>query len=198
MATQRLSKEFQDILTLVSAAVAAGIDLIQLREKQLTSRTLYELTAAAAEITHESATALLVNDRADIARGAGADGVHLTSNSIDAAVIRRTFGDDLLIGVSTHSQAEVERARDAKADFAVFGPVFETGSKMQYGHPVGIKGLGEATIAGSPFPVMALGGISTANAAECLRAGAAGVAGISLFAEPSSLQSTVAAIRRRE
>jgi thiamine-phosphate pyrophosphorylase len=183
---------------LVSAAVAAGIDQIQLREKQLTARTLYELTAAAVEITRGSGTALLVNDRADIARGAGADGVHLTSNSISAKVIRQTFGDDFLIGVSTHSPAELLQARDAGADFVVFGPVFETGSKIGYGPPVGLQRLKEAAGAVAPFPVLALGGVSSANATACLRAGATGVAAISLFAEPSSLKSVVDAIHRTE
>ena len=197
-ATSPASKEFQDILTLVRAAVAAGVNLIQLREKQLTARTLYELTAGLAEITRGTPTSLLVNDRADIARAAGADGVHLASNSIDAAVIRETFGNHFLIGVSTHSQAELQRARDASADFAVFGPVFETSSKAQSGSPVGLQSLSEAAGAVAPFPVLALGGVSIANARECLRAGAVGIAAISLFAEPSSLQSTVAAIRRTE
>lgn len=196
--TSPASKEFQDILALVRAAVAAGLNLIQLREKLLTARTLYDLTACAAAITRGTATSLLVNDRADIARAAGADGVHLASDSIDAAVIRQTFGKDFLIGVSTHSQAELQRARDASADVAVFGPVFETSSKAQYGAPVGLQTLSEAARAAAPFPVLALGGVSIANAGECLRAGAAGIAGISLFAEPSSLQSTVAAIRRSE
>lgn len=197
-ATSPASKEFQDILALVRAAVAAGVNLIQLREKQLTARTLYELTAGAAAITRGTATSLLVNDRADIARAAGADGVHLASNSIEPAVIRQTFGKDFVIGVSTHSQAELLRARDASADFAVFGPVFETSSKAQYGSPVGLQSLSEVARAVAPFPVLALGGVSFANARECLRAGAAGIAAISLFAEPSSLQSTVAAIRRPE
>jgi thiamine-phosphate pyrophosphorylase len=194
-ATSPASKEFQDVLALVRAAVAAGVNLIQLREKQLTARTLYEMTAGAAAITRGTATSLLVNDRADIARAAGADGAHLTSNSIRPAVIRQTFGNDFLIGVSTHSQAELLQARDGSADFAVFGPVFETSSKAEYGSPVGLQSLSEAVRAVAPFPVLALGGISLPNARECLRAGAAGIAGISIFAEPSSLQSTVAAIR---
>lgn len=196
--THRASKEFQDILTLVRAAVAAGLNLVQLREKQLTARTLYELTSCAAEITSGSATALLVNDRADIARAAGADGVHLAANSIDAALIRQTFGKEFFVGVSTHSQAELQQARDAGADFAVFGPVFETSSKAQYGPPLGLHILQTAIRAVAPFPVVALGGVSLTNAIDCLRAGAAGVAGISLFGKPSSLKSVTDAIRGTE
>jgi thiamine-phosphate pyrophosphorylase len=194
--TQPPSKEFQDILNLVRAAVAAGINLVQLREKQLTARALYELTVCAAEITSGSETALLVNDRADIARAAGADGVHLASNSLEAGLVRATFGSDFLVGVSTHSQAELQQARDAGADFAVFGPVFETRSKAAYGPPLGLQYLQKAAGAVAPFPVLAIGGISSTGAVECLRAGATGVAAIGLFADPSSLKSTVDAIVR--
>jgi len=194
-ATKTSSKEFQDILTLVRAAVAAHIDLIQLREKNLTARTLYELTTRAAEISRDSDTRLLVNERSDVAQAAGADGVHLTANSVEASVIRRAFGRDFLIGVSTHSLAEARAARDAGADFAMFGPVFETDSKRQYGSPVGLEGLHEAANVLASFPVLAIGGISLTNASECLRAGASGIAAISLFANSESLESVVAAIR---
>jgi thiamine-phosphate pyrophosphorylase len=194
-ATKTSSKEFQDILTLIRAAVAAHIDLVQLREKNLTARMLYELTAGAAEITRESETRLLVNDRADVARAAGADGVHLTTNSVGASVIRLAFGPEFLIGVSTHSLAEVRAARDAGADFAVFGPVFETESKRQYGSPVGVEGLHEAAEVIASFPVLAIGGMSLRNASKCLHAGASGIAAIRLFANSKSLESVVAAIR---
>ena len=192
--TTPASKEFQDILITVRAAVAGNIDLFQIREKKLTARTLFELTLRAVEITAGSKTRLLVNDRADIARGAGADGVHLTAKSIRPEVIRRTFGEEFLVGVSTHSLAEVRKARNEGADFAVFGPVFETTSKREYGPPVGIPALQEAAQAVSPFHVLALGGVSLTNAPECLRAGASGIAAISLFANPASLKSVVTAI----
>ena len=192
--TTPASKEFLDILTTLRAAVASKIDLFQIREKKLTARTLFELTLRAVEITAGSETRLLVNDRADIARGAGADGVHLTANSIRPEVIRRTFGEEFLIGVSTHSLAEVHKASSAGADFAVFGPVFETTSKPDYGSPVGIPGLQQAAQAVAPFPVLALGGVSLTNASECLRAGASGIAAISLFANAASIKSVLTAI----
>src|SRR2546423_7865571 len=89
-ATTPASLEFKQILDQVSAAVAAGIDLVQLREKRLTARTLLELTSAATRVTQGSSTRLLVNDRADIATAAGAHGVHLTTQSIDARTVRKT------------------------------------------------------------------------------------------------------------
>src|ERR1041385_4700852 len=95
--TTSKSPEFESILVQVSAAVSAGIDLIQIREKNLSARVLFELCEQAVRLTSGSATRLLVNDRADIAVGAGADGVHLTTQSIDASTIRKAFGEELLI-----------------------------------------------------------------------------------------------------
>lgn len=182
----------------VSAAVAAGIQLIQLREKRLTARVLFELTARVAAITRGTATRVLVNDRADVAAAAGADGVHLTRGSLEPGTIRQHFGEDFLIGVSTHSLAEATAARHGRADFAVFGPVFETSTKAKYGAPVGVATLAEVSDALKPFPVLALGGISKENAAECLRAGASGLAGISLFSEPAKLKDFVASFQVSE
>ena len=189
------SAEFQQILVQVSAAVTAGIHLIQLREKRLTSRVLFELTTRAVGIARGTATRVLVNDRADIAAGAGADGVHLTTQSLEAAVVREAFGDRLLIGSSTHSVEEARQAMDGGADFIVFGPVFESPSKKKYGPPVGLQALSGVAHKLAPFPVIALGGISIRNAAECLGAGASGVAGISLFSEPQSLANVATVIR---
>ena len=192
------SHEFQSILAQVSAAVAAGIQLIQLREKRLTARVLFELTASVVAIARGTTTRVLVNDRADVAASAGADGVHLTSRSLEPGTVRQNFGDDFLIGASTHSLAEAMAARAGRADFAVFGPVFETSMKAKYGAPLGVAALAEVSDALEPFPILALGGISKENAAECLRAGAKGVAGISLFSDPATLKATVASIQVSE
>src|SRR5437764_13173276 len=145
------SGPFQEILHQVSVAVAAGIQLIQLREKNLTARVLFELTERVMEIVCGTATKVLVNDRADIAAGAGADGVHLTTRSLEADVIRRTFAPNFLIGVSTHSDVEARRARDAGADFVVFGPIFPTQSKKEYGPPLGIGKLSEVAYEVEPM-----------------------------------------------
>jgi len=152
---------------------------------------LYELAARAAALTRGSFTRLLVNDRADIAQAAGADGVHLTASSLEASIVRTTFGADFLIGVSTHSLAEARAARDGGADFAVFGPVFETAAKLTYGEPAGLEKLAEAAHELSPFPIIALGGITLTNAPNCLDAGASGIAGISLFNQCSDLHRVV-------
>ena len=168
-------------LRLVRAAVDAEVPLFQIREKSLSARVLFDLVARAAEITHGSKTRLLVNDRSDIARAAGADGVHLTAQSLPVAVVRKTCGAEFLIGVSTHSLAEAQAARDAGADFVVFGPVFETESKRAYGAPQGLGKLREVTRALGEFPVMAIGGITLENFSECFEAGARGVAAIRML-----------------
>jgi len=189
------AEEFAHTLVLVERAVVAGVTLIQLREKKLSARSLYQLTARAAQITKGSATRLLVNDRADIACAAGADGVHLTTQSLDAGVVRRAFGRDFLIGVSTHSPAEAQAARVGGADFAVFGPVFDTPSKRDHGPPLGTLALAETARAVAPFPVLALGGVTLENAHDVFRSGAQGVAAIRLFNDAAELGEVVRVIR---
>jgi thiamine-phosphate pyrophosphorylase len=173
--------EFSNILQLVEAAVAAEVPLIQIREKASSARVLYDLATRAAALTRDSATRLLVNDRFDIARAAGADGVHLTTRSLPATVVRQTCGEDFLIGVSTHSLETALAARADGADFVVFGPVFETESKRIFGEPQGLEKLSEVASALNGFPVLAIGGVNLDNAGECFSAGASGVAAIRLF-----------------
>ena len=179
--------QFSEILRLVRAAVDADVPLFQIREKSLPARVLYELVARAAEITHCSRTRLLVNDRSDIARAAGADGVHLTTQSLPAEVVRSLFGAEFLIGVSTHSLDEARAARAGGADFVVFGPVFETESKRAYGEPQGLNKLAEVASELGEFPVVAIGGITLDNADECFQAGARGIAAIRLLNDTENL-----------
>ena len=183
------SDEFRSVLELAEAAVDAGLDLFQIREKSLTTAVLYSLASAVARITRGSHTRLLINDRSDVAASAGADGVHLTGESLSPAVVRRTFGEDFLIGVSTHSGEQALSARDAGADFVVFGPVFDTASKQQYGEPQGLNQLAGVAAAIAPFPVLALGGVTVERVSDCLQAGASGVAGISMLSDRSRLQA---------
>lgn len=195
--TTPATEAFLDILKLVRAAVAAHLDFIQIREKNLSASILFQLAAAAARITNGSATKLLINDRSDIAAAAGADGVHLTAASLPTAVIRQTFGDDFVIGVSVHSLAEARAARDGGADFVVFGPVFETASKRQYGNPLGLGALTRVSSELAPFPVLAIGGVSIDKVAACIAAGARGIAAITMLQHAAELADVAAEIRRR-
>lgn len=179
--TTREDPEFAAILDLIESATIRKIPLFQIREKRLSTRVLYELVCSAVEITRGSVTRLLVNDRFDVARAAGADGVHLTSLSLPASVVREACGSEFLIGVSTHSLDEARRARDGGADFVVFGPVFETESKRAFGPPQGLEKLQRVTSELQGFPVLAIGGVTLDNAESCYAAGASGFAGISWF-----------------
>ncbi|HEX6625952.1 MAG TPA: thiamine phosphate synthase [Pyrinomonadaceae bacterium] len=189
--TTPASEEFRRVLALVEAAVAARVSVVQLREKSLPARTLFELAARAAALTRGSETLLVVNDRADIARAAACDGVHLTAQSLEARTVRRAFGEDFLIGVSAHTLAEARAARDGGADFAVLGPVFDTPSKRAYGPPLGTETFREAALALAPFPLLAIGGVARDNFRDVLLAGARGVAAIRLFGDATQLQRTV-------
>jgi thiamine-phosphate diphosphorylase len=168
------------LLVCIERAIADGVDRIQLREKDLSARDLYALTCRAVDLGKGSHTRILVNGRADVALAAGAHGVHLPADSVSPHVLRAIAPPGFLIGVSTHSRGEILAAQDASADFVVFGPIFAPLSKVSTDSPVGTDGLREA-VRDVTIPVLALGGITHENAALCIGAGAAGVAGISLF-----------------
>ena len=163
------------ILKLIKTAVQTKISLIQIREKKLSARLVFELVSEAAKLTQNTATKLLVNDRADIALAANADGVHLTSRSFSTDIIRQYFPKDFVIGVSAHTIEAAENAKIQGADFATFSPIFFSPAK---GEPQGIEKLREVCALVKPFPVVALGGIDETNFTQVLKAGASGFAAI--------------------
>jgi thiamine-phosphate pyrophosphorylase len=174
----------QVLLDKIASVAAAGADWIQIREKDLPGRDLFNLARGT---VRASAARIIVNDRLDVALAAGAAGVHLGHESAPARdVVRWCHAGNapagFLIGVSCHSAEEVKEAETGGADYAFFGPVFETPSKAPLGAPQGIARLAEAC-ASVRIPVIAIGGIGVENAAECIRAGTAGVAAIRLFQE---------------
>lgn len=165
------------LLERIEQAAAAGVDFIQLREKDLSARAQFELARAARQrLRRFTATRLLVNDRLDIALAAGAHGVHLPASGLRPLAARRLAPANFLIALSCHAADEI--AASAGADFIVFGPVFATPSKPG-APPQGLAALADACKA--PLPVLALGGITGERIAACLAAGAAGVAAIRMF-----------------
>jgi thiamine-phosphate pyrophosphorylase len=197
------------LLDRISAAASAGIDAIQLREKDLNARELVELGTRAAEIvrgvnthgTSRTRTRLLVNSRVDAAIAFAADGVHLRSDDVSATDARVIFAQagvsTPLIGVSCHTVQEVLLAEGHGADFAVYGPVF--GKSSGQGAAAGLAGLKEAShrrrATQHPIPVLALGGVTVSNAADCLKAGADGIAGIQLF-QNGNVMDTISRLRK--
>ena len=178
----------------IDRAAQAGCQLIQIREKDLSAKTLSEFTRAAIICARPRGARVLVNDRFDVAIAAGADGVHLRATSIPVREIRGVTESkglsDFLIGVSTHSIAEAKLAEEGGADFIVCGPVYDTPSKRAFGAPLGLELFAEICDA-VKIPALALGGINLSNYPEPLRRGASGVAAVSLFTDPDRLEQNI-------
>jgi len=162
----------------ITAALAAGVDTLQLRDRGAAGGELLAAATALGALTRRHGARLLVNDRLDVARAAEADGAHLPAASFAVADARRLLGAHALIGRSTHAPDEAiaaGRGGAAYVDYVVLGPVFATPSKAAYGAPLGLAAIAAATAA-SATPIVAIGGITPARAAEARAAGAAGVA----------------------
>ena len=162
-----------DVLACAARAVREGIDMIQVREKDMPARELFDLVCRIRDLADGTKTRVLVNDSLDIALAARVDGLHLPSNGLPPDRVRPFVK---LLGVSTHTIQEAIEAENAHADFIVFGPVSDSPGKTA----VGLEPLRKITSA-VKIPVLAIGGITAANTDEALAAGAAGIAGIRLF-----------------
>ena len=159
-------------------------DLGSLRSKTERAKTVPEETGSC--LLDRLLVRLLINERLDIAISCGADGVHLPSDSLPLAAVRSRVGRSLVAGISCHTGEEVEHAARDGADYALLGPVFETPSKPG-GKALGLALL-EQICRSAALPVFALGGVTRENAASCVRAGAAGIAGIRLFQQAPDLE----------
>jgi thiamine-phosphate pyrophosphorylase len=176
----------QRLLAKIAECVAAGVEYIQLREKDLEIRALEELSLKTMAALGDSRTHLLINSRTDVALACGAHGVHLPANDLAASEVRSIFAragrSDPVIGVSAHSASEVALAEAHGASFAVFGPVYEKGGTTNRDGLARLRRICHRTEAAQPtMPVWAIGGITLENAQQCAEAGAAGIAAIRLF-----------------
>ncbi len=207
------------LLQRIEDAAAAGVDWIQIREKDLSGKecsllALEALQRAANSATRTASSAvppsrprassararILVNDRLDVALAVQAGGVHLGENSLPPQEARRLVvslhrGKNFLIGVSCHSLEAAKAAERGGADYLFFGPVFATPSKAAYGAPQGLERLAQVCRAVS-LPVLAIGGITLENGAACLSAGASGIAAIRFFQDATDLPALVRALRK--
>lgn len=204
----------RQLLLKIAEATAAGVNYIQLREKDLPVRDLEKLASQAVKVVRQVQleprspkleTKLLINSRTDIALAVAADGVHLRSEDISPAEVRaiqsaaprnsKQESRKMIVGVSCHSMEEVRRAAQDGASFAALAPIFSkqvNGKGAPQVHAVGLETLRSACRV--ELPVFALGGVTLANARACLNAGAAGIAAIRLFQE-NDIQETIRQLR---
>jgi thiamine-phosphate pyrophosphorylase len=195
--TDRRQLRSVSLATVIRETLGAGVDMVQVREKDLPSRELMALVEEALRATRElgrGGARVVVNDRVDVALAVGAHGVHLAAHSMPVQVVRRFAPRPFVIGVSCHSLGEALAAESGGADYLVLGPVFETPSKLKYGPPLGLEKLRNVTSRIS-IPVLALGGITVERLRPCLEAGASGIAGIRLFQDCESVEERVRELR---
>ncbi len=202
---QRLSRELATarvepaalLLRQIEGAVKGEIDLVQIRENDLDTRTLARVVREAVALASGSKTRIVVNERVDVALAANAGGVHLREASAETAAVRR-IARRLCIGRSVHSVEGVRRSGDV--DYLIAGTTFSSPSKPDASAHLGEEGLRQIVMAAGAVPVLAIGGVTESTAARLGRAGAAGLAGIGAFlpsAEASDVAAEVAEIARR-
>lgn len=178
-----------DVVTLVDAMLAAGVPLLQLRAKSATTRDLVDLARAVKARTDRAGAALIVNDRADVARLIGAAGVHLGQDDLPPAAARAVLGADAIIGFSTHDAGQLDAAvRDGVADYLAYGPIFPTRSKTNPDPTQSLAALA-AVRARCPRPLVAIGGIAIETLPDVLAAGADAAAVIAAIARAPDPQA---------
>jgi thiamine-phosphate pyrophosphorylase len=197
------------VLQVIEAAASAGVDWIQVREKDLSAREYSWLISEAmsrtmrSQIGNPKASRIIANDRLRVVLAEGADGIHLGEVSSPLKEIRSALDEylsqhpgksQILIGSSCHSIQSAAKAASDGADYIFFGPVFATPSKAKFGSPQGLDRLAEVSRAVT-IPVLAIGGITLENASSCLVAGASGLAGIRLFQDAPNISTVVETLR---
>lgn len=184
----------RSLVEVVRAAIAGGATLVQLREKEATTREMLELAQGLLAITRPLGIPLIINDRVDVALAVDAEGVHVGQDDMPASIVRRLIGPNKILGVTASDPEEAHQAVADGADYLGCNAVFYTPTKPDTGEPLGIEGLQDLVEAVS-IPVVAIGGIKAENAGEVIRAGAAGVAVISTIMAAEDPQETARALR---
>lgn len=182
------------LLAQLAGAIAGGIDIIQVRERDLDARSLVDVVRAVVALARDSATRVVVNDRADVALAAAAHGVHLPQHGLTIDGARRLCGPGAVIGRSVHDVSSASES--AGADYVIAGHVFPTASKPATVVPLGLSGLA-AVVSAAPCPVWAIGGITEQNLAAIVAQRARGVASIGAFLPPAGTADLEAAARMR-
>lgn len=176
--------------TVLSQAIMAGVPAIQLRERDLPTGELLPLVREIHALAVPRVVPLILNDRVDLVLALNLDGVHLRADSLPVSAVRRLIGPNRLIGISTHSVEEVRRANHDRADYIIFGPIFDTPSKRSFGAPLGLNALADVCRE-SMVPIFAIGGITSGRVRDVRRAGAHGVAVMSALLTCADIDAAV-------
>ncbi|HEY7167549.1 MAG TPA: thiamine phosphate synthase [Candidatus Binatia bacterium] len=195
LVTDRQQTSGRDLLWVVERALDGGVKAVQLREKDLEGRALYELAVRLRDLCTAHGALLFINDRIDIALAVSADGVQLGAASIPIPEARALLGPDKFIGASTHSLTEAEEAERNGADFILFGPIFFTPSKAAFGAPQGLQPL-KKILEKISLPVYPIGGIKSEMVGELRATGVRGVALISAVISAQDPRSAAQEILR--
>ncbi|WHZ29457.1 MAG: Thiamin-phosphate pyrophosphorylase [Nitrospira sp.] len=178
------------LLDVLKASATAGVKIFQYRNKTASMKASYAEALPLRKAAHELGALFIVNDRCDLALAVDADGVHLGQGDLPLDLARTVMGPDKLIGISTHSRAQVVAATAGRPDYLGFGPIFTPGSKLDYDPIVGLQGL-RAIRPLTALPIFAIGGITVDRTKEVIRAGADGVAVISAILKAPDISQAV-------
>lgn len=199
LVTDSASAVVRPLEDLVAAAIAGGVTLVQVREKQATTRDFVECTRAIRRRAAAAGVPVIVNDRLDVALATGADGLHVGADDLAVADARRLLGPTAILGATVSDSVGARQARDDGADYVACNAAFGTATKTDTGAPIGLAGLREL-VAAVDLPVVAIGGIHLGNAADVLATGVAGVAVVSAIVasnDPRAAASRLIAILRQ-
>ncbi|MDR0601029.1 MAG: thiamine phosphate synthase [Treponema sp.] len=177
----------------VEEAIAGGVTMVQIREKDTSTRDFYRIALEVKEVTDRLHIPLVINDRLDIALAAGASGLHIGASDLPLKEARRLAGS-MFIGVSASTAEEAVEAERGGADYIGAGAVYPTGSKADAGEAIGIAGLADICAAVN-IPVVGIGGVNALNAAEVMKAGASGIAVISAILSQDGIRAAAQALR---
>jgi thiamine-phosphate pyrophosphorylase len=194
LCTDRILSLGRPITEAVEEAIAGGVTMVQIREKEASTLEFYRIACEVKAITSRRHVPLVINDRLDIALAVGADGLHIGRSDLPLKEARRLAGNAMFIGVSASTAEEALEAERGGADYIGAGAVYPTGSKADAGEAIGIAGL-EKICAAVRIPVVGIGGINAKNAALAVRAGAAGAAVISAILSEDNIQAAAEALK---
>ena len=195
LVTDRAQTGGRDPLAVLEQALAGGVKAVQLREKDLNGKALFELAEKTRRLCDRYQASLLINDRIDVALAVDAAGVQITGVSLPVDVARNLLGPRKLLGASTHSLEEARQAQNDGADFILFGPVYLTPSKAAFGAPQGLQAL-KKILENVSLPVYAIGGIKAEHIAELRSLGVRGVALISAIIGAADPKEAAASLLR--